>query len=138
MPVTIFTIARTRFTAMPMPAAIKPFWTERIKSDPPDLVAGRRAGGVWPALSGAVKARLGAATGSRERLAVPTGENEPTPNQRLPPREMRTELRRTTRRAPELHRQGNALEIERSNPTLEPLPTNADQEMPTPSGPATL
>ena len=68
----------------------------------------------------------------------PTGKNEPTPNQGLPPRETRTELRRTTGRTPPLHRQRNALEIEPSNPTLETLPTNADQEMPTPSGPTDL
>jgi hypothetical protein len=36
----------------------------------------------------------------------------------------------TTARTPPLHRQRNALEIERSNPTLEALPTNADQELP--------
>ncbi len=57
---------------------------------------------------------------------------------RLPPRETGTELRRTTGRPPPLHRQSNALEIDRSDPTLELLPTNADQEMPTPSGPTDL
>ena len=71
-------------------------------------------------------------------LTLPTAETQPPPNQRLPPRERRTKLRRTTARAPPLHRQSNALEIERSNPTLEPLPTDADQEMPTPSGPTAL
>jgi hypothetical protein len=71
-------------------------------------------------------------------LTLPTGENEPTPDERLPPRETRTELRRTTARTPELHGQRNALEIEPSNPTLEPLPTNADQRLPTPSGPTAL
>jgi len=30
------------------------------------------------------------------------------------------------------------MEIERSNPTLELLPTNADQDLPTPSGPTDL
>ena len=30
------------------------------------------------------------------------------------------------------------MEIERSNPTLELLPTNADQDLPTPSGPTAL
>ena len=49
-----------------------------------------------------------------------------------------TELRGTTGRTPELHRQTDALEIERSNPTLEPLPTDADQDLPTPSGPTAL
>ena len=74
-----------------------------------------------------------------ERLtADPTGENEPTPGERLPPGNRGTELRRTTARTPELHRQTNAMEIERSDPTLKPLPTNADQGLPTPSGPATL
>jgi hypothetical protein len=74
-----------------------------------------------------------------ERLtADPTGENEPTPDERLPPRETRTELRRTTACTPELHGQRNALEIERCNPTLKLLPTNADQHLPTPSGPTDL
>ena len=72
------------------------------------------------------------------RLTLPATENEPTPHERLPPGETRTELRRTTARTPPLHRQTNALEIERSNPTLEPLPTNADQDLPTPSGPTDL
>ena len=73
-----------------------------------------------------------------ERLALPTRQNEPPPNQRLPPRERRTPLRRTTARTPELHRQRHALEIEPSNPTLKPLPTNTDQNLPTPSGPTDL
>ena len=73
-----------------------------------------------------------------ERLTLPTAENEPTPDERLPPRETRTELRRTTARTPELHRQTNAMEIECSDPTLKPLPTNADQGLPTPSGPTDL
>jgi len=30
------------------------------------------------------------------------------------------------------------MEIKRSNPTLETLPTDADQELPTPSGPTDL
>ena len=81
---------------------------------------------------------LGGAGGRTDRLAQPTGQNEPPPDQRLPPREARTELRGTTGRTPELHGQTDAMEIERSDPTLKPLPTNADQELPTPSGPATL
>jgi hypothetical protein len=74
----------------------------------------------------------------------PAAENEPTPDERLPRRETRTELTRTTARTPRLHRQSNALETERSNPTLEPLPTplsgteEADQGLPTPSGPTDL
>ena len=68
----------------------------------------------------------------------PTAEHEPPPDQRLPPRETRTELRRTAARAPPLHGQTDALEIERSHPTLELLPTNADQDLPTPSGPTDL
>ncbi len=71
-------------------------------------------------------------------LTQPTGENEPPPDQRLPPRETGTELRRTTARPPPLHRQRHALEIEPGNATLKTLPTNADQEMPTPSGPTDL
>jgi hypothetical protein len=42
--------------------------------------------------------------------------------ERPPPGETRPELRRTTARPPELHRQRNALETERSHPTLETLP----------------
>ena len=76
--------------------------------------------------------------GCGERLALPTRQNEPPPDQRLPPRETRTPLRRTTARTPELHRQSNAMKIERSHPTLELLPTNADQDLPTPSGPTDL
>ncbi len=72
------------------------------------------------------------------RDTQPTGENEPTPNERLPPRKTGTELRRTTARNPELHGQRNALKVARRHPTLETLPTNADQEMPTPSGPTAL
>ncbi len=71
-------------------------------------------------------------------LAQPPAENEPPPNQRLPPRETRTKLGRTTSRPPPLHGQTDTLEIERSNPTLELLPRNADQDLPTPSGPTDL
>ena len=100
----------------------------------------------WPGLvliglafgSSALLGELAGLPQTSRRRRQPTGENEPPPHQRLPPRETRTELRRTTRRAPELHRQTNAMEIERSNPALPPLPTNADQGLPTPSGPATL
>jgi hypothetical protein len=56
------------------------------------------------------------------RRTQPTGENEPAPDQRLLPGETRPGLRRTTVRTPELHRQSNALEVERSNPTLKTLP----------------
>ena len=69
---------------------------------------------------------------------LPAAENEPPPDQRLPPRETRTKLRRTTGRAPELHRQRDTLEVKRCNPALPPLPTNADQGLPTPSGPTDL
>jgi len=75
---------------------------------------------------------------TEERLTEPTAEHEPPPDQRLPPRETRPELRRTTSRTPPLHRQRNALEIEPGNATLKPLPTNADQDLPTPSGPTDL
>ena len=77
-------------------------------------------------------------SGCDERLALPTRQNEPTPDERLPPRERRTKRRRTAARTPELHRQSNAMEIERSDPTLQLLPTNADQHLPTPSGPTDL
>jgi hypothetical protein len=42
-------------------------------------------------------------------------------------------VRRTTARAPPLHAQRNALEIEPGNATLKTLPTNAEQVLPTPS-----
>ena len=67
-----------------------------------------------------------------------TGKNEPTPNERLPPRETRTKLRGPTARNPELHGQRDALMIKPSNATLKALPTNADQELPTPGGPTEL
>ena len=89
-------------------------------------------------VSFALKGLLSRPRGTLAGRAQPTGENEPTPNQRLPPRETRTKLRRTTRRPPELHGQTDAMEIEPSHATLETLPTNADQEMPTPSGPTDL
>ena len=89
-------------------------------------------------VSFALKGLLSRPRGTLTRRTQPTGENEPAPNQRLPPRETRTKLRGTTARTPELHGQRNAMEIERSDPTLKPLPTNADQGLPTPSGPATL
>src|ERR1017187_9130114 len=52
--------------------------------------------------------------------------------------ETRTELGRTTARTPELHGQRDALEIERCNPALPLLPTNADQELSTSSVPTDL
>jgi len=61
-----------------------------------------------------------------------TAENEPTPHERLPPRNARTELRRTTARTPEPHRQRNALEIEPADTTLQPLPPTANQQEPIP------
>jgi hypothetical protein len=74
----------------------------------------------------------------RRGLPLPAAETQPPPNQWLPPRETGTPLGRTTARTPELHGQRHALEIERSHPTLELLPTNADQDLPTPSGPTDL
>ena len=71
-------------------------------------------------------------------LPQPAGETQPPPNQRLPPRKTGTPLRRTTSRAPPLHRQRDTLEVKRCNPALPPLPTNADQDLPTPSGPTDL
>ena len=65
-----------------------------------------------------------------------TGENEPTPDERLSPRETRAKLRRTTKRTPHLNRICDTPEIQPGDAALEPEPTNADQEMPTPSGPA--
>ncbi len=71
-------------------------------------------------------------------LTRPAAETQPPPDQRLPPRKTRTKLRRTTARTPPLHRQTDTLEVERSHPTLALLPTNADQDLPTPSGPTDL
>jgi hypothetical protein len=61
-----------------------------------------------------------------------TADDEPTPDERLPPRETRTELLRRTARNPEPHRQRNALEIEPGNATLKPLPPTANQQEPIP------
>src|SRR3974390_1284689 len=71
---------------------------------------------------------VGSAVGA-DGLPQPTGETQPPPDQRLPPRETRPERRRTPARPPPLHRQRNALEIEPGNATLNPLPTNADQDL---------
>ena len=98
----------------------------------------RLAGGVGFLFFGVGGIGFCGAEARTDRLPQPARETQPTPHQRLPPRETRTERRRTTRRPPPLHRQRNALEIKRSNPALPPLPTNADQEMPTPSGPTDL
>ena len=57
--------------------------------------------------------------GTKRSPPQPTAEKEPTPNERLPPRETRTELSRTTRRPPELHGKQYAMEVKRSDPTLE-------------------
>ena len=79
-----------------------------------------------------------------EGLTLPTADTQPRRHERLPPGETRTPLRRTAARTPELHGQRNALEIERCYPTLPPLPTplsgteEADQDLPTPSGPTDL
>ena len=73
------------------------------------------------------------------RLAAqPAGEMEVAPDERLPPGQLGPELRRPTTADPTLQGQGNALEVEGSDPTLPPLPTNADQTVPTPSGPCAL
>ena len=68
----------------------------------------------------------------------PTCAREPTPDERLPPRKTRTKLLRTAKRTPDLNWICDTPMIERQHPTLEPLPTNADQELPTPSGPTDL
>ena len=94
------------------------------------------AGGVGFLFCGGVG--LCGAGARTDRLPLPAAETQPPPDQRLPPRERRTKRRRTAARTPELHRQSNAMEIERSHPTLEPLPTNTDQDLPTPSGPTDL
>jgi hypothetical protein len=89
---------------------------------------------VITALKGGV-ARKGLLRRPRRTLTAsrqPTGKNEPTPQERLPPRKTRPKLTGTTARPPPLHGQRNALEIKPSNATLKPLLTNADQEMPTP------
>ena len=68
----------------------------------------------------------------------PTCAREPAPDERLPPRKTRTKLHRTAKRTPDLNWICDTPMIERQHPTLEPLPTNADQELPTPSGPTDL
>src|SRR5205807_2189651 len=65
----------------------------------------------------------------------PTGENEPTPDERMPPRETRTELGRTTARTPEAHRESNATEVQTRDTALEPLPPDAKRYLPRPYGP---
>ena len=68
----------------------------------------------------------------------PTCAGEPTPDERLPPRKTRTKLLRTAKRTPDLNWICDTPMIESENPTLKPLPTNADQQLPTPSGPTDL
>ena len=68
----------------------------------------------------------------------PTCAREPTPDERLPPRKTRTKLLRTAKRTPDLNWICDTPMIESENPTLKPLPTNADQQLPTPSGPTDL
>ena len=70
--------------------------------------------------------------------AEPTCAREPAPDERLPPRETRTKLNRAATRTPDPNWIGNTPMIESENPTLKPLPTNADQQLPTPSGPTDL
>ena len=73
------------------------------------------------------------------RLAPePAGGPEVEEHQRLPPGQARTELRWTPASAPEPHRKCDALKVERCNRALPKLPTNADQDQPTPSGPTDL
>jgi len=93
---------------------------------------------VWAVAGGEGLGYSAAHGGTLTTRRQPTGKNEPTPDERLPPRETRAKLRGTTARNPELHRQRNALIIKPSDATLKTLPTNADQEMPTPSGPTDL
>src|SRR5437773_7540395 len=57
-------------------------------------------------------------------------ENEPTPNERMPPRKTRTKLRRATTSAPEPNWLTNTMEIQSQDRTLKPLPTNADPNTP--------
>lgn len=92
----------------------------------------------------------------RQPLAQPMGEallanprpapkdasgGQPNPQEMIPPRHARNELRRTTARKPRLQRIGDPAEIQPSECALQLLPRpprgndNADQELPTPSGP---
>ena len=84
----------------------------------------------------------GALADVNQREAVQTGEltpppatdNQPPINQRLPPRERRTKQRSTTSCLPEPNWKGNATEIKANDPTLKPLPTNANHDLTTPDG----
>ena len=61
----------------------------------------------------------------------PAGEDQPAVDPRLPPRDAGRELLRATQRVPELPRLCNAPEVEAGDATLQALPTNANQEIPT-------
>ena len=68
----------------------------------------------------------GLRTAATARNLTPAGDEQPLPNDGLPPRNARGELWRTTARNPELDRQCNALVIEPGDTRLQPLPTNTD------------
>ena len=68
----------------------------------------------------------------------PTGNAQPTPNERLPPRITRPKTYWTATRKPEPEGKGNATEVKACYAALEPKPTHAqrhDQSLPTPGGP---
>ena len=71
------------------------------------------------------------------RNLTPAGDEQPTPDERLPPRNARCERWRTTACNPELNRQCNALVIEAGDTRLQPLPTNTEPN-PTPRSRGTL
>ena len=71
-------------------------------------------------------------------LTRPATDTQPGKDERLPPRERRTKLRRTATRAPAPNWKGNATEIQTRDATLKALPTNADHDLPTPGGPACM
>ena len=109
------------------------------------VALGRR---IWPGASREAGALTGATAGCD--IATPTtplgagatrrvtGVAEPQEQEGLPPRNRWTQDGRTAQRTPETHRQGNATVINTSQTRLKPLPTNADQQIPTPGGPTCM
>ena len=68
----------------------------------------------------------------------PTGNAQPTPNERLPPRITRAKTYGPPTRDPKPEGQSNATEVKACYAGLEPKPTHTqrnDQSLPTPSGP---
>ena len=105
--------------------------------------SGQRCGGSVPILGARNerKRRLGDAGQLLRRLRDgstprPAGDGEIAENERLPPRQLRTKLRWLAASNPNPDWQRDATVVKCGNPRLPPLPTDTDQDVPAPRGPA--